>query len=214
MNLSFLKGLQSIWLQNDLLSDTANLDFTAIPYWGDDDAFENNWSGKRNKALASIQAVLAQDPESGILCYGDTTIRSERQNDVILEFLDFYYPDPKLNKSLKYLVFDSKFTTYQNLNKLNSKGIKFITIRRRSKSLVEHINSIDISQFKKIRVEKANGKSRNITAYEEKSTLKDYDGEIHQIYTKGNGRNQTAIIITNEFDSHLRRLSGNIAADG
>ena len=83
---------------------------TAIPYWGDDDPFENNCSDKRNKALASIQAVLAQAPESGILCYGDTTIRSERQNDVILEFLDFYYPDPKLNKSLKYLVFDSKFT--------------------------------------------------------------------------------------------------------
>jgi hypothetical protein len=41
-----------------LVSYTANLDFTAIPYWGDDDALENNWSGKRNKALASILALL------------------------------------------------------------------------------------------------------------------------------------------------------------
>jgi hypothetical protein len=90
MNVSFLKSLHSIWLKNSLLSDTVNLDFTAIPYWGDDDPFENNWSGKRGKALASIQAVLAQDPESGLLCYGDTTIRHDRQDDVVLEFLDFY----------------------------------------------------------------------------------------------------------------------------
>ena len=122
MNVSFLKSLQSIWLENGLFSDTVNLDFTAIPYWGDDDPFENNWSGKRNKALASIQAVLAQDPETGILCYGDTTVRHDNQNDVILEFLDFYHRDIQINKSLKYLVFDSRFTTYQNLNKLNLQG--------------------------------------------------------------------------------------------
>lgn len=59
MNRAFLKGLHKIWLNYGLLSDTANLDFTAIPYWGDDSSLENNWSGKRNKALASMLAVLA-----------------------------------------------------------------------------------------------------------------------------------------------------------
>jgi len=67
-NVSFLKSLHSNWISHGLLSDTINLDFTAIPYWGDDEHLENNWSGKRNKALPSIQAVLAQDPESGLLC--------------------------------------------------------------------------------------------------------------------------------------------------
>jgi hypothetical protein len=33
---------------------------------------ENNWSGKRNKALASMLAVLAQDLHSGIIDYGKT----------------------------------------------------------------------------------------------------------------------------------------------
>ena len=148
MNVSFLRSMQSVWMDNALLSDTANLDFTAIPYWGDDDSFENNWSGKRNKALASIQAVLAQDPESGILCYGDATVRHDNQGDVILEFLDFYHSSNSVDGQLKYLVFDSKFTTYQNLSVLNAKDIKFITIRRRSKSLVEHIQGIDNSMEK------------------------------------------------------------------
>jgi hypothetical protein len=88
MNISFLESLQTVWEEHGLLSDTVNLDFTAIPYWGDDDHLENNWSGKRNKALSSIQAVLAQDPESGILCYGDTTIRHLWEKNVVLEFLD------------------------------------------------------------------------------------------------------------------------------
>jgi hypothetical protein len=183
-----------------------NLDFTAIPYWGDSDPFENNWSGKRNKALASIQAVLAQDPETGVICYGDTTVRHSNQNDVILEFLDFYHRDAEINNSLKYLVFDSRFTTYQNLNKLNSRGVKFITIRRRSKTLVAHINTIDNSQFSKIRVEKDNGKGRYVMAFEEYDKMKDFDGEIRHVYIRDKDKAQPAVLITNDFAIPLQKL--------
>jgi len=207
MNVAFLKSLQSIWMDNGLLSDTANLDFTAIPYWGDDDPFENNWSGKRNKALASIQAVLAQDPESGILCYGDTTVRHDNQDDVILEFLNFYHSDKRTVDHLKYLVFDCKFTTYENLDKLNAKGIKFITIRRRSKTLVEHINAIEDSKWKKIVVEKDNGKHRTVTVCEEElDTIKGYNGKLRHVYIKDNGREQPAVLITNDFLIPLQNL--------
>ena len=67
---------------NGLLSDTRNLDFTTIPYWGDDSHLENNWSGKRNKALSSILSVIAQDPDSGIIDYTDTSIRHNREAKV------------------------------------------------------------------------------------------------------------------------------------
>jgi len=189
-----------------MLSDTVNLDFTAIPYWGDDEPLENNWSGKHNKALQSILSVLAQDPDSGLLIYGDTTIRQDRQEDAVLEFLDFYHSDSKLDESLKYLVFDSKFTTYKNLSNLNQRGIKFITIRRRSKNLVAHINSIDDIEFKKITVAKANNKHRVVTCFEEKGELRDYDGIVRQIYIKDNGRQKPAILITNDFDISLENL--------
>jgi hypothetical protein len=62
MNHEFLARLHRLWISNDLLNDTANLDFTTIPYWGDADHLENNWSGKRTKALQSMLAVLAHDP--------------------------------------------------------------------------------------------------------------------------------------------------------
>ncbi|MDP2685089.1 MAG: hypothetical protein Q8P20_08720 [bacterium] len=133
MNLDFLKSMNKLWKKSGLLSDTANLDFTSIPYWGDDSHLENNWSGKRNKSLASILAVLGHDPDSGIITYGDTNVRHSNESDVVLEFLDFYKENG--SSDLKYLVFDSKFTTYNNLSKLDDDGIKFLTIRRRGKKL-------------------------------------------------------------------------------
>jgi hypothetical protein len=73
MNLKFLKALHGNWKTLGLLGDTSNLDFTTIPYWGDNEHLENNWSGKRGKALAGMLAVLAQDPDSGIIDYGTPT---------------------------------------------------------------------------------------------------------------------------------------------
>jgi len=211
-NVAFLKSLQTIWHKHDLLSDTINLDFTTIPYWGDDTPFENNWSGKRGKALAAMCAVIAQDPHQGILCYGDTTIRHENQNDVILEFLDFYYSDEKTDKPLNYLIFDSKFTTYQNLDKLNQRLVKFVTIRRRGARLVDRIREIPDDQWKKIKIKKSNGKSRIVTVYEEQTKIKGYNGIIRQIFIKDNGKVKPAIIITNELDMPLADLLQKYAA--
>jgi len=206
MNLSFLKSLRILWNDNGLLSNTVNLDFTTIPYWGEDDPFENNWSGKRTKALASLLAVLAQDPDSGLLCYSDTTIRHKNESDVILEFLDFYHNDPKVSSNLKYLVFDSRFTTYQNLNKLDKQGLKFITIQRKSKKIEEKIAGIPDESWKKIRVARANGKGRTVTAYEDTTDLSDYDGKVRQVFIRATGKIKAAIIITNDFNISLEDI--------
>ena len=200
MNLSFLRSMHSIWKKHGLLSDTMNLDFTAIPYWGDDSHLENNWSGKRSKALASILAVLGQDPDSGIIDYSDTTIRHEDQGEVVLEFLDFYREGKTKGKGedLKYLVFDSKFTPYENLRKLEEREIKFITIRRRGKNIVDKLDRIPKENWKKIRVMNADGKGRELKIYEEEVLIKDYGKPIRQLAITGHGREKPALIITND----------------
>ena len=107
-----------------------------MPYWGDDAHVENNWSGTRHKALASILAAIAHDPDSGIITYGDADVKHDNERDIVVEFLDFYKTSGTNN--LKYLVFDSKFTTYQNLKKLDDNNTKFITIRRRGEKIVSN----------------------------------------------------------------------------
>ena len=208
-NVAFLKSINRIFINHGLLSDTVNLDFTAIPYWGDEDPFENNWSGKRSKALISIQAALAQDPDSGILCYGDATVKHDNQNDVILEFMDFYCEGA--GRQVSYLVFDSKFTTLENLGRINGQGIKFITVQRRSKQLSEKITQIQDAHWKTAKIEKANHKSRTVMYSESQTTNKLYgDQALRQIFIRGNSI-KPATILTNDFklkvEEVIRRYS-------
>jgi hypothetical protein len=153
-----------------------------------------------------MQAVLAQDPECGILCYGDTMVRHENQDEVALEFLDFYHSNPKVDRNIKCLVFDSKFTTYANLAELNERGVKFITIQRRSKNLEAKIASTPAEKWKDIRIERANGRHRNVTLSEDTASLKGYGGSVRQIFIKKKYGVRPAVIITNDLNSAVEQI--------
>jgi transposase len=210
MNRSFLAGLHRLWSSNDLLGDTSNLDFTTIPCWGDGRHLENNWSGKRGKALSSILAVLAQDADCGIIDYGNADVLHKDESAVVLEYLDFYHAN-STGKSLNYLVFDSKFTNYQNLAKLNKQDVKFITIRRRGKNLINQIKDIPKQQWKRIRVEASGLKKRSLKVCDQTITLRGYiadksqePGKVRQVIITGHGKIKPAFIITNDFDISMQ----------
>jgi hypothetical protein len=207
MNQSFLKNLHQLWLKYGLLEDTANLDFTTIPYWGDNSHLENNWSGKRGKALGSMLAVLAHDPDSGLIDYGSANVLQKDESAVVLEFLDFYREgNTKKENKLRYLVFDSKFTNYENLKKLDKDKIKFITIRRRGKLILDRIAKLPVKRWKDVKVECAGNKTRTLHVYDEMVFLNGYDKQIRQITITGNGKIKPAIIITNDFDLSIEQI--------
>lgn len=206
MNVDFLKQMHKIWLKFGLLSDTINLDFTTIPYWGEDNHLENNWSGKRNKALTSMLAVLAHDPDTGIIDYGRSDVKHKNESQTVLEFLDFYRDNKQSNTPLQYIVFDSKFTNYENLRKLDDNEVKFITIRRRGTRLVDEIRAIPKKQWKTIRVEQSGNKKRTLKVYEKTILLKGYGKQIRQIYITGNGKIKPAIVITNDFGKSINEI--------
>jgi len=207
MNRGFLKQLHRTWMKAGLLEDTSNLDFTTIPYWGDDSHLENNWSGKRGKALSSMLAVLAHDPDSGLIDYGNTNILQKDESAVVLEFPDFYHSNnTKKYDKLRYIVFDSRFTNYENLKKLDKEEIKFITIRRRGKQMLDRISSLPVQEWKKVRVECAGNKHITLRIYDEQVFLKGYDKDIRQIIVTGNGKIKPAVIITNDFDLKIERI--------
>jgi transposase len=211
MNLSFLKQLHKLWCKHGLLSDTSNLDFTTIPYWGESEHLENNWSGKRGKALPGMLAVLAQDPESGIIDYGDCKTMHGNESAVVLEYLDFYKTAPQGDISLKYLVFDSKFTNYENLAKLDDNKIKFITIRRRGGKMLEEIQQI--TAWKTIRVEASRLKKRSLKVHEQTVTLPGYKDTdtgkvkmIRQVIITGHGKEKPAVMLTNDFELSIEKI--------
>jgi hypothetical protein len=207
MNRAFLKQLHKLWMKNGLLEDTANLDFTTIPYWGDDSHLENNWSGKRGKALGSMLAVLAHDPDSGLIDYGSADVLQKDESAVVLEFLDFYREgNKKKDNKLRYIIFDSKFTNYENLKKLDEDKVKFITIRRRGKLILDRIANLPAKGWKNVKVECAGNKHRTLQVYDEMAFLKGYDQDIRQITITGNGKIKPAIIITNDVELSIEQI--------
>jgi predicted DNA-binding protein YlxM (UPF0122 family) len=203
MNLLFLKEMHTLWMKHELMSDTVNMDFVTVPYWGEEDHLENNWSGTRHHALSSVLAAIAHDPDSGIITYGDASVRHENESDVVIEFLDFYKKSG--DQSLKYLVFDSKFTTYENLNKLDDNDVKFITIRRRGKKIVEQLENLSDEQWRHVRVPTSKGKTRQIKVHESTINIKGYgkNKTIRQVAIMGHGKIKPALIVSNDFDINL-----------
>jgi len=205
MNHRFLKGMHQLLLDHNLLSDTCNMDFTTIPYWGEDGQLENNWSGKRNKALASLLTVLAQNPDNGIIDYGNSDVKHKTESETVIEYLDFYSDAKSKGASdLRYLVFDSKFSNYENMSILDDRGIKFITIRRRGKQLLREIS--EHKDFKKVRVEASGNKKRTLNVLDQNITIRNYADhktkkpkKIRQITITGHGKIKPALIITNDM---------------
>lgn len=199
MNISFLRGMAAIWQEHGLLSDSINMDFVTVPYWGEDSHLENNWSGTRHHALSSMLAALAHDPDSGIITYGDSTVRHEDESATAVEFLDFYKKSGKTD--IKYLVFDSKFTTYENLKKLDDNQVCFITIRRRGKKIIDELAALDKKEWKKVKVPMAHGKTRYLNTHEQMVSISGYGKEVRQIAITGHGKIKPALIITNDFET-------------
>lgn len=204
MNISFLRAMAEIWHKNGILSDSINMDFTTIPYWGNESHLENNWSGTRHHALSSVLAALAHDPDSGIITYGDSTIRHEDESATTVEFLDFYKKSGIID--IKYLIFDSKFTTYENLRKIDDDQVYFITIRRRGKKIVDELNALDKNSWRKVKVPMANGKYRYLNINEQKVFIKGYGKEVRQIAITGHGKIKPALIITNDYETAIAEI--------
>ena len=205
MNIAFMKDCNRIWNENGLLSDTVNMDFVAVPYWGDPDTFERNWSGKRRTAIESVEAALAHNPDTGIICYGDTTVLHENQSRVVLEFLDFYHSDENEDRKLRYLVFDSKFTVLERLGELDGMGVKFLTIQRKSESQQRKAN--EIKTWKTSRVGLSNHKSRVVTYAESETTNYRYGKgkRLRQVFLKGSHVRHSCII-TNDFELSCEQI--------
>jgi hypothetical protein len=204
MNQRFLKALNRSLEKIIPSTGDFNLDFTTIPHWGDESVLEKNWSNTRHVGLKSVLALLVQEQDSKLLKYSDAEIKQANMSDAILEFIDFYKSD---KGHINCLIFDSKFTTYSHLDRLNKDKIKFLTLRRRSQKMVDNVECIDKDKWQRIRLDKNfKRKYRNLLVYESNTELKDYDGDVRQIVVKNNGRVNPAFIITNDFEISIKNI--------
>ena len=185
-----------------------NLDFHSIPHWGQESQLDNHWVPTRGKAMKSVLSFFAQDLDTTYLCYSNGQLSKDDAPDEIINFVSFYHTSH--GSFPECLVFDSKLTTYKNLNALDKDfGIKFITLKRRGKKILEFIKSI--KTWKKIRLNKPTRKHQLLKVYEELITINDYEGPIRQIIVTGTGRDLPMLIITNDFQTPAKEIIGTYA---
>ncbi len=199
---AFLKQANKLQLYD---SSIINLDFHTVPHFGDESVLEKHWAGARNKKMKGALTLFAQDAVSKLILYADADINRDEADDQVLNFLSFWKGIRRGIKST--FVFDSKFTTYANLSALNTQGIKFITLRRRGKKLIDKVNKL--KSWKRIHITHAKRKYPYPQVHESFITLRDYDGELRQIIVRGNGHEKPAFLITNDFNAPLELLVSN-----
>ena len=199
---AFVKQANKLQLYD---SSIINLDFHTVPHFGDESVLEKHWAGARNKTMKGALTLFAQDAASKLIMYTAADINRNEADDQVLNFLSFWKSIRRGIKST--FVFDSKFTTYANLSALNAQGIKFITLRRRGKKLIDKVNKL--KSWKRIHITHAKRKYPHPQVHESFVTLRDYDSELRQIIVRGNGHEKPAFLVTNDFDASLESLVSN-----
>ena len=185
-----------------------NLDFHTVPHYGEESVLQTHWAGARHQRMKGALTLFAQDSESKLILYADADIQRCESDNQVIEFLSFW---KQIRRGVKpTLVFDSKFTSYAKLSELNDKHhVKFITLRRRGKNLVDNVDKID--HWQRIHIPHAKRKYANLQVHESLIRLRDYEGDVRQVIVRGNGREKPSFLITNDFDMSLDLLVGHYA---
>jgi hypothetical protein len=157
---SRLLGLWQASLTGEALisGHSINLDFHSVPYFGEHPLVQSHYQSKRSRRDPSILTFLAQDAGAHVFCYSNANIRKGEEADEVFRFVEFWKRHH--GKPPQQLVFDSTLTTYEGLDRLDAAGIRFLTLRRRSPSLIAEMELLPASAWRTVHLEVSSRKHR------------------------------------------------------
>ncbi|MCK5603693.1 transposase [Candidatus Pacearchaeota archaeon] len=185
-------------------SDFINIDFHSILHCGDKSQMEKVWCGSRNKRLKGANTIFAQDADSNVILYTRADILRKNQAKAIKDFVSYW-------KTLKgqvneTLVFDCRLTKYEVLDELDGLDTKFITLRKRSKNLIENTYKIPDQDWSKVKLSIPKRKYNRFLVHESEVMLRSCSKPFRQIIIKDHGRQNPTYIITNNWDLLLEKV--------
>jgi len=186
-----------------------DLDFHTIPFHGHDVIVEKHYVSKRSRRQKGMLAFLAQDADTRVFCYANGELRKDQQNDEILRFVDFW--KRRTGRLPEELIFDSKLTTYANLDQLNRMGIQFITLRRRSKKLLDEVARTPTSAWRRIELESVSRAYKTPRVLDRRIKLTDYNGPLRQLTVADLGHEDPTLLLTNQLSRSASHLIGRYA---
>ena len=172
-----------------------DLDFHSVPANSAQEPLEKHYVSSRSRSQKGILVFLARDAEQRILRYANAGVTKSEQADETLQFVRFW--KKHTGKPPAELVFDSQLTTYEKLSELNREGICFITLRRRSRQMLQQIYSQPDSAWRRISLPALTRIYRNPKVLEQRVTLSGYEGELRQLTVMELGHEEPTILLTN-----------------
>lgn len=182
--------------------ESLNLDFHSVPYFGEHPLVQSHYLAKRSRRQPSILTFLAQDADSHVFCYANADIRKGEEADEVFRFIDFW--KRQYGRVPQHLVFDSKLTTYEGLDRLDAAGITFMTLRRRTKGLLADVDGLPPSAWRTVTLDLPHRKYRTPRIYEQKVRLR--ERSYRQLFIKDLGHDEPTILVTNDAKSSARNL--------
>jgi hypothetical protein len=181
-----------------------DLDFHTVPANSQEEPLEKHYVSQRSRRQTGVLVFLARDATERVLCYAEAGVPKAEQPDAILKFVAFW--ERRTGNPPAELVFDSQLTTHANLNRLNQRGIRFMTLRRRSRALLRAIWSRPASAWRRITLNSLTRSFRTPRVLDERIRLKGYEGELRQITITDLGYEQPTVLLTNDFQSDCPAL--------
>src|SRR5215211_2417617 len=186
-----------------------DLDFHAVLHWGDDPVLERHYVPTRSQRARSVLTFFAQDSGTHNLVYANADISKATQAREVTAFCDHWKAvsgaDPRM------LVMDQKLTTQKVLGELDARGVKFLTLRMRSPSLLRYINGLTPAQFTTITLDRPGKHSRPAVHESAAVRLTSYPGTLRQLIVTGLGHDAPTVIITNDHDLKTKTIIGRYA---
>jgi hypothetical protein len=186
-----------------------HLDFHTIPFHGEDALLEKHDISQRSRRQKGLLAFIAHEEENQVFCYTTADLRKDEQHDEVLRFVEFW--KEKTGKVPEELLFDSRLTTYANLDKLNEMHMKFMTLRRRTTKLLNALHELPLSAWRRIELEHIARAYKTPRIYDQEIALKGYAKPIRQIAIKDLGHEEPTILLTNHLATSPVKLIGRYA---
>ena len=188
--------------QDVLSGQSLNLDFYSVPYFGEHPVVESHYLSMRSRRQPSILTFLAQNADTQVFCYSNADIRKGEEAEEIFRFIAFW--KRQYGTLPQHLVFDSKLTTYDRLDRLDIAGITFMTLRRRSPKLLTEVKDLAPSAWRTIEIDVPNRKYRKPRVFEQKATP--CKRAFRQIFITDLGHEKPTILLTNDCKSTAKNL--------
>src|SRR3954454_10626833 len=125
-----------------------DLDFHTVPANAQREPLEKHYVSSRSRSQKGVLVFLARDATERVLCYAHAGVPKAEQPDEVLKFVDFWRS--RTGAPPEELVFDSQLTTHAHLDQLNRLGVRFMTLRRRTRGMLRAIWGHPASAWRRI----------------------------------------------------------------